>query len=113
VRPTAKTDLVPRRSRRFFICFPNVELFEAFMMDSRDGHYVICPLCEGKGKMHREELVDKLANHDVEAKLTACRQQLAQANAGEQRETPETKTFHEEVLKGPVTRILWRRSSKE
>ena len=83
------------------------------MKDSRDGHYVICPLCEGKGKMHRSELVSRLANHDVEAKLTACRQQLAQAKTEEPSERPKTQTFHEEVLKGPVTRILWRRSPKE
>jgi hypothetical protein len=80
---------------------------------SRDGHYVLCPLCEGKGKMHRSELAAKLANHDVEAKLTACRQQLAQAGASGPGAITETKNFEEEVLKGPVTRILWRRSPKE
>ena len=83
------------------------------MSASRDGHYVICPLCEGKGSMHRAELVSRLANHDVEARLTACRQQLLQADGGEKEATLETRTFHEEVVKGPVTRILWRRSPKE
>jgi len=83
------------------------------MSDPENGHYVICPLCEGKGKMPRSELAAKLANHEVEAKLTACRQALAQADTTEQTATPKTKNFEEEVLKGPVTRILWRRSSKE
>ena len=79
---------------------------------SRNGHYVLCPLCEGKGKMHRSEMMDKLASHDVEAKLTACRQQLVSTDGDEQDAVPQ-KTFHEEVVKGPVTRILWRRSPKE
>ena len=84
------------------------------MSDSfRNGHYVLCPLCEGKGKMHRSELVAKLANHDVEAKLTACRQQLVKADASQPMATTETKNFQEEVLGGPMTRILWRRSPKE
>lgn len=83
------------------------------MRDSRNGHHVLCPLCEGKGRMDRSELFAKLASHDVEARLTACRQQLVQANVSRQRATAKTETFHEEVLKGPATRILWRRSSKE
>jgi len=81
---------------------------------SADGHYVLCPLCEGKGKMHRSELAAKLADHEVEARLTACRQQLVKAEAGRQSATAGTgSTFEQEVLKGPVTRILWRRSPKE
>jgi len=81
---------------------------------SRDGHYILCPLCEGKGRMHRSELAAKLADHEVEARLTACRQQLAKAEAGQQSATAEAASdFEREVLKGPVTRILWRRSPKE
>ena len=78
---------------------------------SLDGHYVQCPLCEGKGRMHRSELAAKLADHEVEARLTACRQQLVKAETGQQSEAESD--FRREVLKGPVTRILWRRSSKE
>jgi len=81
---------------------------------SRDGHYVLCPLCEGKGRMHRSELAAKLADHEVEARLTACRQQLVQAVAGRQSVAARgAGDFKQEVLKGPVTRILWRRSPKE
>jgi len=83
------------------------------MSDSRNGNYVLCPLCEGKGQMHRSELIEKLASHDVEARLTACRQELAAPAAGEQQATAKTTAFHEEVVKGPATRILWRRSPKE
>ena len=83
------------------------------MSDSRNGHYVLCPLCEGKGRMHRSELIEKLASHAVEARLTACRQELAAPAAGEQQATVRTTAFHEEVVKGPATRILWRRSPKE
>lgn len=81
---------------------------------SENGHYLLCPLCEGKGKMRRSEMAAKLANHDVEAMLTACRQELVKAETGRQSATPEAaKDFKQQVLKGPVTRILWRRSPKE
>jgi len=82
------------------------------MSASRNGHYVICPLCEGKGRLHRSEFISRLANHEVEARLTACRQALVQPDSEPEAGT-ETKTFHEEVVKGPATRMLWRRSHKE
>jgi hypothetical protein len=81
---------------------------------SENGHYLPCPLCEGKGKMHRSELAAALADHDFEARLTACRQQLVNPDESQQSNAPEApKGFEQEVLKGPVTRILWRRSPKE
>jgi hypothetical protein len=81
---------------------------------SENGHYVLCPLCEGKGKMHGSELAATLADHDLEARLTACRQQLMKAEVSRQSATAEAASdFKQEVLKGPVTRILWRRSPKE
>jgi len=64
--------------------------------------------------MHRSELAATLADHAFDARLTACRQQLAYPEESRQSDTPETaKNFEQEVLKGPVTRILWRRSPKE
>jgi len=64
--------------------------------------------------MRRSEMAAKLANHDVEARLTACRQQLAEAETGRQSATSEAASdFKQQVLKGPVTRMLWRRSPKE
>jgi len=81
---------------------------------SRNGRYLVCPLCEGKGKMHRSELAASLANHAFEARLADCRRQLLGPDESLQNDepTPE-KSFRQEVLKGPVTRMLWRRSSKE
>ena len=81
---------------------------------SGDGHYVLCPLCEGKGRMRRSEMAARLANHDVEARLTACRQELVQAETAQQSAASEAaQDFKRQVLKGPVTHILWRRSPKE
>lgn len=81
---------------------------------SENGHYVQCPLCEGKGRMKRSELAAKLADHEVEATLTACRQQIVKEQGGRSSLGDEAASdFKEEVLKGPVTRILWRRSPKE
>ena len=81
---------------------------------SGNGHYILCPLCEGKGRMRRSEMAARLANPDVEAKVAACRQQLVRAEASGRSATAEAASdFKQEVLKGPVTRILWRRSPKE
>lgn len=81
---------------------------------SENGHYVLCPLCEGKGKLRRSEMAARLANPDVEARVAACRQQLVKAEASRRSATSEAASdFKKEVLKGPVTRILWRRSPKE
>ncbi len=81
---------------------------------SENGHYIQCPLCGGKGRMKRSELASKLADHEVEARLTACRQQIVKEEGEESSASDEAASdFKEEVLKGPVTRILWRRSPKE
>ncbi len=81
---------------------------------SGNGHQIQCPLCEGKGHMHRSELAAKLADHAFEASLTACRQQLMKPDEDQQGDSVKAaKDFRREVLKGPVTRILWRRSPKE
>ena len=61
--------------------------------------------------MKRSELAAKLADHVVEARLTACRQQIVKEASRPSGDT--ASDFKEEVLKGPVTRILWRRSPKE
>jgi len=81
---------------------------------SGNGHDLLCPLCEGKGHMQRSELAAALANHAFEARLTACRRQLANSDESLTSDTSAAdKDFRQEVLKGPVTRILWRRSPKE
>ena len=84
-----------------------------------NGHYVQCPLCEGKGQMHRSDLVTKLADHDLARKLADCLEQLAakseQGNTAKSKRagSSEQSDFEHEVLSGPVRRILWRRSPKE
>ena len=83
------------------------------MSDSRNGHYVLCPLCEGKGRMRRSEMAARLANHDVEARLTACRRLVNTEAVRESATSEAVQDFKQQVLKGPVKRILWRRSPKE
>ncbi len=84
-----------------------------------NGHYVQCPLCEGKGQMHRSELVTKLADDQLPRKLADCLEQLAaksepgETASSERAAASEQSDFEHEVLSGPVTRILWRRSPKE
>ena len=64
--------------------------------------------------MRRSEMAARLADPGVEAKVAACRQQLVKATAGRPSATSEpTSDFAQQVLKGPVKRILWRRSPKE
>lgn len=81
---------------------------------SGNGYYVLCPLCEGRGRMRRSEMAARLADPGVEAKVAACRQQLVKAETGRQSSASQAANdFKQEVLKGPVRRILWRRSPKE
>jgi hypothetical protein len=82
-----------------------------------NGHYIECPLCEGKGRLRRSELSAKLADHEFEAKLTACRQEL-QHSESLQLKARHTASdvpadFKEEVFQGRSTHIMWRRSPKE
>ena len=80
----------------------------------RNGHYVLCPLCEGRGRMPRSEMAARLSDPGLEAKVAACRQQLVNAATGRPSSTSEPiSDFKQQVLKGPVKRILWRRSPKE
>jgi len=64
--------------------------------------------------MRRSEMAARLANHEVEARLTACRQELVTGETTQQSAASEAgKDFKRQVLTGPLTRILWRRSPKE
>jgi hypothetical protein len=67
-----------------------------------DAH-VRCPVCEGLGHGKRSELASR---------LEASRERLTKPA-----EQPEpagvSQTFEQEVLTGPIRRILWRRSPKE
>jgi len=80
----------------------------------RNGHYLLCPLCEGRGRMTRSEMAARLADPGLEAKVAACRQQLVEAATGRPRSASEPiSDFRQQVLKGPLKRMLWRRSPKE
>jgi hypothetical protein len=88
---------------------------EAIMSDvSGNGHYVQCPLCEGKGQMQESDLLARLNNKEL---LQTCREQLAAQRESRQAAAPAAvgakSEFEKEVRHGPVTRILWRRSPKE
>ena len=81
---------------------------------SGNRHYVLCPLCEGKGKMRGSEMAARLADPDLEAKMAVCRQQRVKAETARPSSTSEAENdFKQQVLKGPARRILWRRSPKE
>ena len=87
------------------------------MNSSDDGHYIECPLCEGKGRLRQSELAARLADHEFEAKLTACRHELQECESlrlKARRNASDTPAdFNEEVFQGHSTHILWRRSPKE
>jgi len=88
-----------------------------------NGHYVQCPLCEGKGQMHRSDLEAKLSDSELVSKLAAHVGPQAEASeaggrAGEKvgtaaagRSGPTDR--EREVLNGPWNKLLWRRSPKE
>lgn len=82
-----------------------------------EGRYLCCPLCHGKGQMHRSELIERLSDPENEAHMEALLQQLKQQQ-GEEKLVPtpndeDDHAFEHEVYSWPPRRILWRRSPKE
>ncbi len=79
-----------------------------------DGRYLCCPLCQGKGQMHRSELIERLSDPANGERLRLFLQQLKEEE--ESALVPAAHgqdSFEHEVHSWPPRRILWRRSPKE
>lgn len=79
-----------------------------------DGRYLCCPLCQGKGQMHRSDLIERLSDSQIQEKFRTLLDQLREE---EQKvlvpASGDHEDFEREVHSWPPRRILWRRSPKE
>ena len=88
-------------------------------MAIEEGRYLCCPLCQGKGQMHRSELIERLSDPVQREQLAALLQELKQQEEDEKSLVPtpndeeDRDAFQREVYSWPPKRILWRRSPKE
>jgi hypothetical protein len=79
-----------------------------------DGRYLCCPLCQGKGQMHRSELIERLSDPAISREFRILLEQLKEEEAKSLVPTPnDHQDFEREVHSWPPRRILWRRSPKE
>ncbi len=80
-------------------------------MAIENGRYVCCPMCHGKGQMHRADLVEYLSDPERDQKLQAYLQQITKEEEEAAKTVPDD--FEREVHSWPPKRMLWRRSPKE
>ena len=80
-------------------------------MATENGRYVCCPTCNGKGQLHRSELIEALADPQRDAKIRAYLQQISENE--EAVPAPKAGDFEREVHSWPPKRMLWKRSPKE
>jgi len=91
-------------------------------MAIEDGHYVCCPICQGKGQMHRSDLIERLRDpgfaqtlHTYLERIIREQEELEKSTlqAVAKKGEPVADEFEREVHSWPPKRILWRRSPKE
>ena len=89
------------------------------MNDSKACTVVKCPLCEGRGEMADGELLTRLREKDVAAKMASFVENVVEAEEktrmAEPRpsKTPADAQFQHDVKAWNCTHFLWRRSPKE
>ena len=84
-------------------------------MATDNGRYICCPLCNGKGQLHRSELSEILSDPQRDKKFQAYLRETHQYDDASQATEPAAGStdFDREVHSWPPKRILWRRSPKE
>ena len=88
-------------------------------MAIEEGRYLCCPLCQGKGQMHRSELIGRLSDPNRQEQLDLLLRELKRQEEDEKSLVPtpndeeSSDAFQREVYSWPPKRILWRRSPKE
>lgn len=87
-----------------------------------NGHYLACPMCHGKGQVHRSDIIEKLCDPELSRKIQTYLEEIthdmpdsrqvmekAAAACG----CPQPSEREREVHSWPATHLLWRRSPKE
>ncbi len=79
-----------------------------------NGRFLCCPLCQGKGQMHRSELIEQLRDPETRERFRILLEQLEREEEKSLVPAPlDRESFEREVHSWPPKRILWRRSPKE
>ena len=82
-----------------------------------DGRFLCCPLCQGKGQMHRADLIERLTDPQNKERLETLLEKLKQEEKDDlvavSQPAGDRSAFEREVHSWPPRRILWRRSPKE
>jgi hypothetical protein len=73
---------------------------------------VKCPLCEGQGELHKDVLLDRLSEKDLNRKV-ANHLSIVDAEQRESINPLANEPTKENVTAWNLTHFLWRRSPKE
>jgi hypothetical protein len=71
-----------------------------------------CPLCEGRGELHKADLIDRLSEKDL-GKKVANFLSIAEADQKESLHGSSPEQAKSNVTAWNLTHFLWRRSPKE
>jgi hypothetical protein len=71
-----------------------------------------CPLCEGRGEVHKADLVDRLSEKDLGRKV-ANFLSIVEAEQKESLHGVPPRETNSNVTSWNLTHFLWRRSPKE
>jgi len=75
---------------------------------------VKCPLCEGRGELEKQALLDRLQEKDFGRKVTSFLTNVVEAErTSEASSDAPNPDFKNEVNTWNLTHFLWRRSPKE
>ena len=80
------------------------------MSDAEAKNVVKCPLCEGRGELPENEMLDRLAEKDLGRKLASYIGDVVHAD---EKAKGGESDFQRHVEAWNCTHFLWRRSPKE
>jgi hypothetical protein len=80
------------------------------MSDTGTRKIVKCPLCEGRGELPDDEMLNRLAEKDLGRKLSTYVEDIVTADG---KAEAGTSDFQRRVDAWNCTHFLWRRSPKE
>lgn len=71
-----------------------------------------CPLCEGRGELHKADLIDRLSEKDLGCKVSSYLS-IVESDQKESMHGVPPEKVNNNVTSWNLTHFLWRRSPKE
>jgi len=74
-----------------------------------------CPLCQGHGELHREEVIEQLSNGELKPRIDACLAEIVRPEVPADFATASSgsRDFQKDVHSWNPQLPMWRRSPKE